>query len=142
MYCLNGGAISWRSSRQEILARSTIEVMYITSSDATKETIWIRKFVSELYVVPSVPNPLYLCCDNNGATTQTEKPRSHQNPNTYHIHEIINRGCVNICKLYTNLNVADPLPKSLLQPKHKAHVSAIDIRYLHDSFQCKWKLIV
>jgi hypothetical protein len=30
-----------------------------------------------------------------------------------------------ICKVHTDLNVADPLTKSLLQPKHEAHMRAI-----------------
>ena len=44
VFCLNGGAVSWRSSKQDTVADSTIEVEYITASDAAKEAVWIKKF--------------------------------------------------------------------------------------------------
>ena len=50
VFCLNGGAVSWKSSK---LADSTTEAEYIAASEAAKEAVWIRKFVSELGVVPS-----------------------------------------------------------------------------------------
>ena len=48
-------------------ANSTTEAKYIAASDASKEAIWIKKFVNELGVVPSIANPVHLYCDNNGA---------------------------------------------------------------------------
>jgi hypothetical protein len=64
---INGGAVSWKSSKQETVADSTIEVEYIAASEAAKEGVWIRKFLSELGVFLSVSSPLDLYCDNNGA---------------------------------------------------------------------------
>jgi hypothetical protein len=43
------------------------EAKYITASEAAKEAIWIRNFVSELGVVPSVSSPMDLYCDNSEA---------------------------------------------------------------------------
>jgi hypothetical protein len=67
VFCLYGGVISWKSSKQEMVADPMTEVEYITTSEAAKEVVWIRKFVSELGEVPCAPNPLDLYCDNNGA---------------------------------------------------------------------------
>jgi len=78
VFCLNGGAVSWKSSKQETVADSTIEAEYIAASEAAKEAVWIRKFVSELGVVPSVSRPMDLYCDNSGAIAQVKEPRSHQ----------------------------------------------------------------
>jgi hypothetical protein len=50
-----------------MVADPMTEVEYITTSEAAKEVVWIRKFVSELGEVPCAPNPLDLYCDNNGA---------------------------------------------------------------------------
>ena len=63
VFCLNGGAVSWKSSKQETVADSITEAEYIVASEA----IWIRKFISELGVVPSCSSPIDLYCDNSGA---------------------------------------------------------------------------
>ena len=50
--------MSWKSSKQEMVVDSTIEAEYIASSKAAKEAVWIKKFVSELDVVPSGSSPI------------------------------------------------------------------------------------
>ncbi|WVZ70691.1 hypothetical protein U9M48_019334 [Paspalum notatum var. saurae] len=135
VFCLNGGAVSWKSFKQDIVADSATEAEYIAASEAAKEAVWIRKFVSELGVVPSASCPLDLYCDNMGAIAQAKEPRSHQKSKhilrRYHlIREIIDRGDVKICKVHTDLNVADPLTKPLPQSKFEAHTKAMGIGYL------------
>ena len=133
VFCLNGGAVSWKSSKQEIVADSTKEAEHIAASEAAKEAIWIRKFVSELGVIPSASSPVDFYCDNSGAIAQTKEPRSHQKSKhilrRYHlIREIIDRGDVKIYKVHTDSNIADPLTKPLPQPKHETHTRAMGIR--------------
>ena len=48
LFYFNGGAVSWKSSKQDTVADSTTEAEYIAASEAAKEAVWIRKFVSEL----------------------------------------------------------------------------------------------
>jgi hypothetical protein len=69
--------VSWNSSKQETTADSITETEYIAASEAAKECFWIKKFLSELGVVPSVQGPMNLYCENNGAITQAKEPRSH-----------------------------------------------------------------
>ena len=78
VFCLNSGAVSWKSSKQDTVVDSTMKAEYIAASEAAKEAVWIRKFVSELGVVPSASSPMDLYCDNSGAIAQAKKPRSHQ----------------------------------------------------------------
>ena len=118
MFCLNGGAVSWKSSKQETVADSTTEAEYIAASDAAKEVVWIKKFITELGVVPSIADLVDLYCDNNGAIAQAKEPRSHQRSKhilrRFHlIREIIDRGDVKICRVPTNDNIADSLTKPL-----------------------------
>ena len=75
VFCLNGGDVSWRSSKQDTLADSTTEAEYIAASDVAKEAIWIKNFVFRLGVVPSITNPVDVYCDNNGAIAQAKEPR-------------------------------------------------------------------
>ena len=78
VFCLNVGAVSWKSSKQSTVANSTIEAECIAASDAAKEAVWIKKFITNLEVAPSITNPVGVYCDNNGAITQAKEPRSHQ----------------------------------------------------------------
>ena len=78
VFCLNGGAFSWKSAKQSTTADSTTEAEYLAAAEAAKEAVWIRKFVGELDVVPSIKGPIALYCDNNGAIAQAREPREHQ----------------------------------------------------------------
>ncbi|KAK8541026.1 hypothetical protein V6N13_026490 [Hibiscus sabdariffa] len=71
------GTVSWKSSKQDTVADSTTEAEYVSASEATKEIVWIKKFISELGVVPSISDVVGLYCDNNGAIAQAKEPRSH-----------------------------------------------------------------
>ena len=103
--------------KQDTVADSTIEVEYIAASEAAKEAVWIRKFITELGVVPSIADPIELYCDNNGAIAQAKEPLSHQRTKhilrRFHlIREIIDRGDVKIYKVPTEANIVDPLTKA------------------------------
>ncbi|KAK8640965.1 hypothetical protein V6N13_008716 [Hibiscus sabdariffa] len=137
VFRLNGGAVSWKSSKQDTVADSTTEAEYIAASEAAKEAVWIKKFITELGVVPSISDALELYCDNNGAIAQAKEPRSHQRSKhilrRFHlIREIVDRGDVEICKVHTDDNIADPLTKPLSQQKHDRHTESLGIRYVSD----------
>ena len=122
---------------QSTVADSTTKAKYIAASDATKEAVWIKKFITDLEVVPSITNPVDVYCDNNGVIAQAKEPRSHQRSKhilrRYHlIREIIERGDVKICRVPTDDNVADPLNKPLPQAKHDRHDRFIGIRYIDE----------
>ena len=102
VFCLNGGTASWKNSKQSIVADSTTEAKYIAASDAAKGAVWIKKFITDLKVVPSITNPIDVYSDNSGAIAQAKEPRSHQRfkhiLRHYHlIREIIEKGDVKIC---------------------------------------------
>ncbi|KAK8583781.1 hypothetical protein V6N12_068040 [Hibiscus sabdariffa] len=120
VFCLNGGAVSWKSSKQDTVDDSTTEAEYIAASEAAKEAVWIKKFITRLGVIPSISDAVELYCDNNGAIAQAKEPRSHQRSKhilrRFHlIREIIDRGDVEICKVHTDDNIVDPLTKPLAQ---------------------------
>ncbi|KAL4323733.1 hypothetical protein GQ457_11G029180 [Hibiscus cannabinus] len=137
VFCLNGGAVSWKSSKQDTVADSTTEAEYIAASEATKEAVWIKKFITGLGVIPSIADAVDLYCENNGAIAQEKEPRSHQRSKHIlrHFHlirEIIDRGDVEICKVHTDDNIANPLTKPLAQQKHDRHTESLGIRYVSD----------
>jgi hypothetical protein len=78
MFYLNGGVMSWKSSKQDTVVDSMTEAKFIVASEAPKEVVWIKNFVSELGVVPSASSPMDLYCDNSGAIAQAKEPRAHK----------------------------------------------------------------
>ncbi|XP_057418641.1 secreted RxLR effector protein 161-like [Lotus japonicus] len=79
VFCLNGGAVSCESSKQETIVDFTTGAEYIAASNASKEVVWIKKFIMELGVVPNIVGPISLYCDNNnGVIVQAKELRSHQ----------------------------------------------------------------
>ena len=134
IFTCNGGAVSWKSSKQSTTADSTTEAEYIAASDAAKEAVWIRKFVTELGVVPSISSPLALHCDNNGAIAQAKEPRAHQKSKhierRFHIiREIVGRGDIAMQKVASADNVADPLTKAMTQQQLDKHLEKMGLRY-------------
>ena len=114
-----------------------MEAEYITLSDAAKEAAWIKKFVTELGVVSTIVDPIDIYCDNNGAIAQAREPRSHQKSRhilrRFHlIREIVERKDVQISKVHTDDNLADPLTKPLSQQKHERHLRSFGIKYMND----------
>ena len=126
VFTLNGGAVSWKSSKQETIADSTTEAEYIAASEATKDAVWIWEFLNELGVVPSTALPITVYCDNTGAVAQAKKPRSNNRnkhvSKKYHvIREQISRGEVTIEHVPTKDNLADPFTKVLNIATHNRH---------------------
>ena len=77
MFVLNGGVVSWKSSKQDTVTSSSTEAEYIAASEAVKEAVWIRNFLITLGVVQGTSNIMDVYCDNNGAIAQAKEPRQH-----------------------------------------------------------------
>ena len=70
--------------------------------------MWIRKFIQELEVVPSIESSITIYCDNSGAIANVVELRAHQRTKhitrKYHlICDIIHRGDVAITNESLNL---------------------------------------
>lgn len=97
------GAITWKSSKQSVVAQSTCESEYNVASDAAKEAALMKKFIADLDVVPSIRRPIEILCDNNGAIALAKEPRSHQSTRHilrkfHYIREIMERRDIMITK--------------------------------------------
>ncbi|KAL0318170.1 UNVERIFIED_CONTAM: Retrovirus-related Pol polyprotein from transposon TNT 1-94 [Sesamum calycinum] len=99
VFNLNGGVVAWKSSKQDTTADSTTEAEYIAASEAGKEAVWMKNYIQELGVVPSIAEPVVIFCDNNGAIAQAKESRSHHRSKhilrRYHLlREMVGRGDV------------------------------------------------
>ncbi|GJT26130.1 retrotransposon protein, putative, ty1-copia subclass [Tanacetum coccineum] len=96
---------------------------YIAAFDASKEAVWIHKFISWLNVVPTIEEPVTMYCDNTGAITIANdhgvaKGARHFCVKVHYLRETIDLGDVRIEQIDTDDNLADPFTKALAFPKH------------------------
>ena len=74
-----------------------------------------------------------LYCDNNSAIALAKEPRSHQKSKhieqRYHlIRDYLEKGYVEVKRVNSTDNVADPLTKLLSQQKIEAHLEKMGLR--------------
>ena len=117
------------------MAGSTCEAEYIAASEATNEGVWMKEFISYLGVIPSASGPMKIFCGNTGAIALAKESRFYKR--TKHIKRRINsnrdqvkQGDIEICKIHTDLNVADPLTKPLQRAKHDQHQGSMGVRII------------
>ena len=64
VFTLGGGAVSWRSCKQTILTRSTMEAELTALETATAEAEWLRELLMDLPVVEKPLSTILVNCDN------------------------------------------------------------------------------
>ena len=97
----------------------------------------MKKFITELGVVPSISELIPLSCDNNGAIAQAKELRSHQKSKhilrRFHlIREIAARRDIIIERVSSEDNIADPLTKPLPQKLFEHHLLSMGIRHVNE----------
>ncbi|GJU11290.1 hypothetical protein Tco_1133686 [Tanacetum coccineum] len=75
VFLLNGGAVTWKISKQDTVVDFTCESEYIAACEASKEAIWMKNFIGDLGVVPTVQDPIEIFCDNESAVALTKEPK-------------------------------------------------------------------
>jgi hypothetical protein len=135
VFMLNGGAVSWKSCKQDLVAQTTMESEYMATSEAASEGVQLRKFVIELGVFPSIDDLVDIMCDNMAAITNTKELRPHSVIKHilqhYHvIRDYVKDGKVKVCKVHTDRNIADPLTKPLPQEKFDPHGHLMGVKSL------------
>ncbi|GJW91832.1 retrovirus-related pol polyprotein LINE-1 [Tanacetum coccineum] len=91
--------------------------------DASKEAVWVRKFISGLGVVPMIEKLISMYYDNTGAITITNesgitKGARHFHAKVHYLREVIEFGDIKLEKVHTDDNLADPFTKALAFPNH------------------------
>ncbi|KAA0036988.1 gag/pol protein [Cucumis melo var. makuwa] len=135
VFTLNGGAVVWRSIKQSCIADSTIEAEYVAACEAAKEAVWLKKFLTDLEIVPNMHLSITLYCDNSGAVANSREPRSHKRgkhiERNYHlIREIVHQGEVVVTNISSEQNMADPFTKALTAKVFESHLYGLGLHSL------------
>ncbi|GJU17274.1 putative retrotransposon protein [Tanacetum coccineum] len=132
---LNVKAVAWRSSKQYSIEMSSTKSEYINVSKAVKLAYWIKKFIDELGVVPSIENPVKVYCDNSGTILLaseciTQKGSIHILCMHHYICKANSLQNVDVIKVHNYDNIVDPLTKALPCDKHEFHANGMGLRYV------------
>ncbi|GJT55530.1 zinc finger, CCHC-type containing protein [Tanacetum coccineum] len=91
VFTLGGAAISWKSSKQTVIAKSTMESEFIALDKCGEEAEWLRQFVED---IPRWPKP-------NSVFDITS------------IRQLLSTGVISIDYVASKDNIADPFTKGL-----------------------------
>ncbi|XP_073153946.1 uncharacterized protein [Henckelia pumila] len=107
------GEVSWVSKLQIVVALSTMEAEYMTTTQDCKEAILIKRLLEEL---GHKKKKISLFCDSQSALHIARNPTFHSRTKHigvqfYFVREVLKEGSVDMQKIHTKNNIADILTK-------------------------------
>jgi len=110
-----GGAISWLSQRQGIVATSTTESEIVAATEATKEIIWLQRLFGGIMELKHTP---VLQVDNSATVKLAQNPEFHRRTKHidikyFFVREKVIDGVMDINQISTEHQVADVMTKPL-----------------------------
>jgi hypothetical protein len=119
VFSLGGGAVSWKSCKQTILTRSTMEAELTTLDTASVEAEWLRELLMDLLVVEKPVPTISMNCDNQSVVIKINsskdnmKSTRHIKRHLKSIRKLRNSGVIALDYVHTSKNLADQFTKGL-----------------------------
>jgi hypothetical protein len=139
---LHGGiAISWKSSKQTLVATSTNHSEIIALFEASRECVWLRRMINHIEQscgTGSLESPIIIYEDNAACITQTQTGyiksniTKHIAPKLLYPHELQQSGEINILQTKSCDNLADLFTNSLPTSSFERCDKGIGMRRLRD----------
>lgn len=118
VFTLGGAAISWKSSKQTVIARSTMESEFIALDKCGEETEWLRQFLEDIPRWEKPVSAICIHCDSQSAIGRAQS--AMYNGKSRHIRrrhntirQLLSTGVISIDYVKSKDNIADPLTKGL-----------------------------
>jgi len=114
---LGGAVISWKSTKQIMLARSTIESDFIALDKVAEEAEWLRNFLEDIPMWEKLP-AIRIHCDSQSAIARAQSnlyngKSRHIRRRHKTIRQLISTGVITIDYIKSADNLADPFTKGL-----------------------------
>ncbi|KAJ9557464.1 hypothetical protein OSB04_012078 [Centaurea solstitialis] len=118
VFTLGGAAISWKSSKKTVIARSTMESEFIALDKSGEEAEWIRQFVEDIPKWPKPVTTICIHCDSQSAidraqSTMYNGKSRHIRRRHNTIRQLLSTRVILIDYVKSKDNIADPLTKGL-----------------------------
>ena len=118
VFTLGEAAVSWKSSKQTCIARSTMESEFIALDKTREEVEWLRNFLEDIPMWTKPVSAICIHCDSEAAIGQA---RNHiYNGKSRHIRrrhntvrQLLSSGTISIDYVKSKDNIVDPLTKGL-----------------------------
>ena len=119
VFTVGGTIVSWISKLQNVVALSTTETKYVDVKEASKEMIWLQRFMEELRKKHE-NNRLY--CDSESVIHIAKKSAFHSKTKhiqlRYHfIRSVLEYRHLKLEKIHTSQNPIDMLTKGVTREK-------------------------
>ena len=119
VFTLGGGAVSWKSCKQTILTRSTMEAELTALDTSCVEAEWLRELLMDLPVVDKPVPAVLMNCDNQTVIAKAKSSKDNMK-STKHIRRRLksvrksrNSGVITLDYIQTAKNLAGPFTKGL-----------------------------
>ena len=118
VFTLGGGAITWRSARQTIIARSTMESEFVALEMRGSEVEWLKNFLANISLGMKPTPSVSIHCDCQSAIT-IAKNKNYNGKNKHiqlrHnlVKQLLKSGIISNDYVRSEQNLADPLTKPL-----------------------------
>eukprot|EP00961_Rhodomonas_salina_P253451 3425452-Rhodomonas_salina.1 len=127
---LNGAAVSWQSTRQQVTALSTAEAEYyaVSVQVAGTDVTYMRRIMEDLGFKQPEPTVLWednMACIYMSQTSITYHKARHIDSHVYHLQELCKDSVLVLEKVSSAEQVADSLTKSTPRPAFEKHRDAM-----------------
>jgi hypothetical protein len=83
VFTLGGAVVSWRSCKQTILTRSTIETELTALDTITVEADWLRELLMDLPIVEKPLSAIMINCDNQTVIAKVDSSKDNMKSSRY-----------------------------------------------------------
>eukprot|EP00961_Rhodomonas_salina_P145526 1958452-Rhodomonas_salina.3 len=121
---LCGGAISWASNLQAVVALSSSEAKFYAASAACCDVAYFRMILEQLGIPQTQPTIVFednWACIHLSRNAVLHHKSKHINFCVYHLHDLCKAGIMSLLKIGTDDQVADALTKALPRPAFVSH---------------------
>ena len=132
VFMFAGGAISWKSAKQSVIATSTMEAEFVACFEATIHALWLRNFAKGLGIINDIDRPLKIYCDNSAAVFFSKNDRysrgaKHMDLKFLAVKDEVKKATIIIEHIGTKEMIADPLTKGLPPKVFIGHIERMGI---------------